>query len=386
MSINQKVKNAIKGKVILVTGGTGSFGNAVVSRLLGLKPQRIIIFSRDEKKQEDMRNLYNTPILKSVIGDVRERESLDRIMGGVDYVFHAAALKQVPTCEFFPLEAIKTNVLGAHNVIATAVTHKVKTLVILSTDKAVYPINAMGMSKALMEKVMIADARKISEENNQHTTLCGTRYGNVLFTRGSVLPSFVEKMKKGEPLTVTNGQMTRFLLPLSYSVDLVLYAMISGKNGDMYVRKAPAATIETLAQAVCKIFNYKKGYKEVGVRAGEKFHETLISREEMTRAEDQGDYYRIPSESQGLDYQKYFFVGKKVQIDKIESFTSANTKQLNLEETVKLLLDLPEIKSELANFRQNGEVKTRLTGKGKKKDKPLLQRVNLLAEELRKLE
>lgn len=386
MSINQNVKNAIKGKVILVTGGTGSFGNAVVSRLLGLKPQRIIIFSRDEKKQEDMRNFYNTPLLKFVIGDVRENESLDRIMGGVDYVFHAAALKQVPTCEFFPLEAIKTNVLGAHNVITSAITHKVRTLIILSTDKAVYPINAMGISKALMEKVMIADARKISEENNQHTTLCGTRYGNVLFTRGSVLPFFIEKMKRGEPLTVTHGQMTRFLLPLSHSVNLVLYAMINGKNGDMYVRKAPAATIEALAQAMCKIFNYKKGYKEVGVRAGEKFHETLISREEMARAEDQGNYYRIPPESQGLDYQKYFFVGKKVQIDKIEPFTSANTKQLNLEETVKLLLDLPEIKSELANFGQNGEVKTRLASKGKKQDKPLLQRVNLLAEELRKLE
>lgn len=350
MSINQKVKNAIKGKVILVTGGTGSFGNAVVSRLLGLKPQRIIIFSRDEKKQEDMRNFYNTPILKSVIGDVRDRESLDRIMGGVDYVFHAAALKQVPTCEFFPLEAIKTNVLGAHNVITTAVIHKVKGLVILSTDKAVYPINAMGMSKALMEKVMIADARKISEENNQHITLCGTRYGNVLFTRGSVLPIFVEKMKKGEPITVTNGQMTRFLLPLSDSVDLVLYAMINGKNGDIYVRKAPAATIETLARAMCKIFNYKKGYNEVGVRAGEKFHETLISREEMARAEDQGDYYRIPPESQGLDYQKYFFVGKKVQIEKIEPFASDNTRRLNLEETIDILLSLPEIQQELESY------------------------------------
>lgn len=353
MSINPKVKNAIKGKVILVTGGTGSFGNAVVSRLLGFKPQRIIIFSRDEKKQDDMRNFYNTPLLKFVIGDVREQESLDRIMGGVDYVFHAAALKQVPTCEFFPLEAIKTNVLGAHNVITSAIVHKVRTLVILSTDKAVYPINAMGISKALMEKVMIADARKISEENNQHTTLCGTRYGNVLFTRGSVLPFFIEKMKRGEPLTVTHGQMTRFLLPLSHSVNLVLYAMINGKNGDMYVRKAPAATIETLARAMCKIFNYKKGYKEVGIRAGEKIHEILISKEEMMRAEDQGNYYRIPPESQGLDYQKYFFIGEKVQIDKIEPFTSENTRRLNLEETIEILRSLPEIQESLTEHHDS---------------------------------
>lgn len=348
--MKSNTKKVIRGKVIMVTGGTGSFGNTVVSRLLGLKPQRIIIFSRDEKKQEDMRNFYNSPLLKFVIGDVREKESLDRVMGGVDYVFHGAALKQVPTCEFFPLEAIKTNILGAHNVITSAIAHKVKTLVILSTDKAVYPINVMGMSKALMEKVMIADARKISEENNQHTTLCGTRYGNVLFTRGSVLPFFVERIKKGEPLPVTNGQMTRFLLPLSHSVDLVLYAMINGKNGDIYVRKALATTIETLAQAMCKIFNYKKGYKEVGIRAGEKIHETLISREEMMRAEDQGDYYRIPPESQGLDYQKYFFIGKKVQNEKIEPFTSENTRRLNLKETVEILRNLPEIQEILATL------------------------------------
>ena len=374
------IERRIKGKVILVTGGTGSFGNAVVSRLLNLSPKRIVIFSRDEKKQHDMRNLYNSPLLKFIIGDVREKDSLEKIMGGVDFVFHAAALKQVPSCEFFPIEAIKTNILGAHNVITSAIEHKVKTLVILSTDKAVYPINAMGMSKALMEKVMIADARKISEENNKHTTLCGTRYGNVLYTRGSVLPFFIEQMKKGEVLPVTNTQMTRFLLPLPHSVDLVLYAMINGKNGDMYVRKAPATTIETLAQAICKIFNYKKGYKEVGIRAGEKMHEVLVSEEEMFRAQDQGDYYRIPPESQGLDYQKYFSVGKHIKPQEVQPFTSANTKILSIEETISVLLTLPEIKEELQNWTNTKS--TRSNGV----DKSLKQRVSLLAEELRKLE
>lgn len=340
-------KQDIQGKVILVTGGTGSFGNAVVSGLLELEPQRIIIFSRDEKKQHDMRYLYNSPLVKFVIGDVRDAESIEKIMGGVDYVFHAAALKQVPSCEFFPLEAIKTNVLGAHNVISSAIRNKVERLVVLSTDKAVYPINAMGMTKALMEKVMISDARKISEENNSPTTLCGTRYGNVLMTRGSVVPHFIELIKRNEVLTVTDPAMTRFLLPLSESVKLVLYAMTNGKNGDVYVRKAPAATMETLAQAVCKIFNYDKGFEVVGIRAGEKIHETLISEEEMARAEDEGDYFRIPPESQGLDYQKYYDKGKDIAFDKIEPFTSANTKQLTLNETVDLLMTLPEIQQEL---------------------------------------
>lgn len=358
--LSSKIKNAIKGRVILVTGGTGSFGNAVTLRLLGLNPKRIIIFSRDEKKQHDMRNLYNSPLLKFVIGDVRDRESVSKTMGGVDYVFHAAALKQVPSCDFFPIEAIKTNIIGAHNVITSAVEHEVKTLVILSTDKAVYPINAMGMSKALMEKVMIADARKIGEEKNKHTTLCGTRYGNVLFTRGSVLPFFIELMKKGEPLPVTHGQMTRYLLPLSHSVNLVLYALIHGKNGDMYVRKAPATTMEILAQAVCKIFDYKKGFREVGVRAGEKMHETLISQEEMMRAEDQGDYFRIPPEAQSLEYQKYFYVGKKVKAQNLEPYTSGNTNRLDLEETTKVLLTLPEIQYELETVQRNQAVKSAL--------------------------
>lgn len=339
-------KKDIEGKVILITGGTGSFGNAVVSGLLELEPQRIIIFSRDEKKQHDMRYQYNSPLLKFVLGDVREPESIDRVMGGIDYVFHAAALKQVPACEFFPLEAVKTNILGAHNVISSTIRHKVERLVILSTDKAVYPINAMGLTKALMEKVMIADARKISEENNSPTTLCGTRYGNVLMTRGSVVPHFIELMKEGEVLTVTDPNMTRFLLPLSESVELVLYAMTNGKNGDIYVRKAPATNMETLAQAICQIFNYEKGYKVVGIRAGEKMHETLVSQEEIVRAEDEGEYFRIPPESQGLDYQKYYDKGKEVSFDTIQSFTSANTDQLDLDQTVDLLMTLPEIQKE----------------------------------------
>lgn len=347
MNLYSRYKKDIKGKVILVTGGTGSFGNAVVSGLLKFEPKRIVIFSRDEKKQHDMRYGYNSPLLKFVIGDVREQESLERIMDGVDYIFHAAALKQVPSCEFFPLESIKTNVLGAHNVITVAIRHKIERLVVLSTDKAVYPINVMGLTKALMEKVMIADARKISEENNGHTTLCGTRYGNVLMTRGSVVPHFIELIKKNEVLTVTDPNMTRFLLPLSESVGLVLYAMTNGKNGDIYVRKATATTIETLARAVCAIFNYDKGYKVVGIRAGEKMHETLVSQEEMVRAEDQGDYYRIPPESQGLEYQKYYDVGKNVHPDNIKPFTSENTKQLNLEKTIELLKTLPEIQQEL---------------------------------------
>ena len=383
--INKTIEAKIKGKVILVTGGTGSFGNAVVSRLITLNPKKIIIFSRDEKKQHDMRNLYNSQILKFVLGDIREKDTIERAMLGVDFVFHAAALKQVPSCEFFPIEAIKTNVIGAHNVITTAIENRVKTLVILSTDKAVYPINAMGMSKAMMEKVMIADSRKIVEENNSHTTLCGTRYGNVLYTRGSVLPFFLEIMKKNEVLPVTNGAMTRFLLPLSQSVDLVLYAMINGKNGDMYVRKAPATTIEILAKAMCKIFDFKKGYKEVGVRAGEKMHEVLVSEEEMMRAQDQGDYYKIPPESQGLDYQKYYSIGKKIH--QIEPFTSANTEQLNFDQTVELLLTLPEIQEELKNWHPTSNVTSNgLDERSSLSGKSIKQRVSMLAEELHKLE
>jgi len=293
----------IKGKTILVTGGTGSFGNALIDRLLPLKVKEIIIFSRDEKKQSDMRNKYNNKLLHFVVGDVRDRDSLDSAMVGVDYVFHAAALKQVPACEFFPMEAIKTNTLGGNNVIQSAIAHKVKKVIVLSTDKAVYPINAYGMSKALMEKIMIAT-------ESTDTILCGVRYGNVLYSRGSVIPFFVSQIRKKEPLSVTDYKMTRFLLTLEDAVDLVMETLATGKSEQMYVRKSPACTMETLAKAMCEIFGHYKGYEEVGVKMGEKIHETLIASE-------------------------------------IEPFTSENTKRLNVKEVKKLLLTLPEIQEEL---------------------------------------
>jgi UDP-N-acetylglucosamine 4,6-dehydratase len=339
----------ISNKVFLVTGGTGSFGTTVISRLLQYKPQRIIIFSRDEKKQHDMRNQFDSSILKFVIGDVREKTTLERVIDGVDYIFHAAALKQVPACEFFPLEAIKTNIFGGSNVIELAQKHKVKKLVVLSTDKAVYPINAMGMTKALMEKLMVSASRNLSEAENQQTSLCGVRYGNVMYSRGSVLPFFVGLLKSGKQLTVTNPHMTRFLLPLSQSVDLVLHALLDGINGSIYVRKSPAATVEILAEAVCKIFRYEKGVRQVGIRAGEKMHETLISAEEWLRVKDEGNYFRIQPEFQGLEYDKYFSKGQAVPSE-ISTYTSENTKRLNADETVELLLTLPEIQDEIRTY------------------------------------
>lgn len=346
-------KHHLEGKVILITGGTGSFGNTVIEKLLSLQPKKIIIFSRDEKKQEDMRNHYASPILRFVIGDVRDKESVEQVVIGVDYIFHAAALKQVPACEFFPLEAVKTNILGASNVIHAAVKYKVKRIVILSTDKAVYPINAMGMSKALMEKLMIASSRNILGTNDESTTFCGVRYGNVLYSRGSVLPYFVSLIHKGEPLRLTHPDMTRFLLPLTDAVELVLYSLINGKNGYIYVRKAPACTVEILAKAVCEIFDYKKGYIEVGVRAGEKAHETLVSSEELLRAENLETYFAIPPESQGLDYNKYLVAPKKPAHSEIPtSFTSENTERLNVAQTKALLLTLPEIQEELKHQKK----------------------------------
>ncbi|MBI2405514.1 polysaccharide biosynthesis protein [Candidatus Microgenomates bacterium] len=330
-------KKYFKDKTILITGGTGSFGNALTDTVLFFNPKKIIIFSRDEKKQEDMRNHYQSSLLRFVIGDVRDKEAVEIAVKGVDYIFHAAALKQVPTCEFFPLEAVKTNVLGASNVINAAIKYKVKRLVILSTDKAVYPINAMGMSKALMEKVMIASSK------NTNTILCGVRYGNVLYSRGSVLPCFVSQIHKGEKLRITHPNMTRFLLMLGDAVDLVLYALIDGKKGYMYIRKSPACTLETLAKAMCKIFKYEKGYEEVGIRAGEKFHETLVSSEEIQRATDLKTYFAIPPESQGLDYNKYLPSEKKKHDNISIPFTSENAERLNVDQTEKLLLTVPEI-------------------------------------------
>lgn len=350
--VKEIIEKKIKNRVVLITGGTGSFGNSVIGTLLKLGPKRIIIFSRDEKKQEDMRNAYDSPLLQFVIGDVRDETSVDRVMERVDYVFHAAALKQVPTCEFFPIEAVKTNIIGADNVIHAAIKHGVKRLVILSTDKAIYPINAMGMSKAIMEKVMIAASKRIVDGQIKETVLCGVRYGNVLYTRGSVLPYFVSLIRQGKKLRVTHPDMTRFLLPLTDAVDLVLFALINGEIGYMYVRKSPAATIEALAKAVCKIFNYKKGYEVVGIRAGEKMHETLITKEELLRVQDLGDYYKIPPETQGLDYGRHFKIKNKLSLERVEPYTSFNTRRLNIEQTAELLLTLPEIQEELRLFHQ----------------------------------
>jgi len=341
-------KSFIENKTILVTGGTGSFGNAVVDKLLQYNPKKIIIFSRDEKKQFDMGNKYSDDRLRFIIGDVREKDTIFHAMNGVDYIFHAAALKQVPNCEFFPWEAIKTNCFGAYNVIDAAIENDVERLVVLSTDKAVYPINVMGMTKALMERIMIA----MSREKREKTVLCGTRYGNVMYTRGSVIPYFVDLIKAGKSLTVTDKNMTRFMMPLAHSVDLVLYALTQGKDGEIYIRKAPAATIGDLAEILVEIFNYDKGIQEIGIRPGEKIHETLISSEETVRTEDCGDYYKIIPEVPGMDYRQYYFKGQRNNHLPKDGYTSANTKRLSKDELKELLLSLDETKEELKNFKK----------------------------------
>ena len=346
---DKDIAKAIKGKTILITGGTGSFGNAVLEKLLSLGPKQLIVFSRDEKKQFDMANKFTDPRIRFVIGDVRDASRVTYIMQGVDLVFHAAALKQVPNCEFFPMEAVLTNVIGAHNVLSAAVHHGVERVVILATDKAVYPINAMGMTKALMERVMIA----VSREKHSKTILCGTRYGNVMYTRGSVIPYFIELMKAGKPIKVTNKDMTRFMMSLSESVDLVLYALAHGKDGEMYVRKSPAATIGNLASAMVSLFGYKGGIEVIGTRPGEKAHETLVSSEEAVRAEDCGSYFKIKPEVPGMDIKQYYYKGRgKEAVISKDGYTSANTKQLTVAETEKLLLALPEIKAELKKFKK----------------------------------
>ncbi len=341
-------KDKFENKTILVTGGTGSFGNAVVDKLSQYNPKKIIIFSRDEKKQFDMGNKYHDDRLRFIIGDIRDSDAISHAMYGVDYIFHAAALKQVPNCEFFPYEAIKTNSLGAYNVIDAAIENGVERLVILSTDKAVYPINVMGMTKALMERIMIA----ISREKRGKTILCGTRYGNVMYTRGSVIPYFMDLMKAEKPLTVTNKSMTRFMMPLVHSIDLVLYALTNGQDGEIYVRKSPAATIGDLAEVLVEVFNYDKSIQEIGIRPGEKMHETLISNEETFRTEDCGNYYKIIPEVPGMDYRQYYFKGQKNNTLSHEGYTSANTKRLSKEELKKLLLSLDETKEELKNFKK----------------------------------
>jgi len=342
-----KYASKIKGKTILVTGGTGSFGSAVTEALLKLSPKKIIIFSRDEKKQFDLGNRFNDSRLSFVIGDVRDRETVDRAMGGVDYVFHAAALKQVPTGEFFPLELVKTNVLGSHNVIHSAIDHGVKRVVILSTDKACAPINVMGMTKALMERVMIAAAQR----GGKKTMVCGTRYGNVLYTRGSIVPYLIERIKSGKTITVTDPHMTRFVMTLTQSIDLVLFALTSGSPGEIYVRKAPAATVGDLIDAVADIFSYKK-IEQVGIRPGEKIDEFLISREERMRAVDHGEYFSIIPEIMGKDYRDYYFKGKNQARLPEEGYGSANTERLSKEGIKKLLVSLPEMQGELALLRK----------------------------------
>ena len=325
-----------KDKTLLITGGTGSFGNAVLKRFLDTNIKEIRIFSRDEKKQEDMRIQYKNDKIKFYIGNVRDYRSVEDAMDGVDYVFHAAALKQVPSCEFFPVEAVKTNVLGTDNVLEAAINKGVKKVIVLSTDKAAYPINAMGMSKALMEKVAVAKGRNIKEGG---TIICRTRYGNVMASRGSVIPLFCEQIKEGLPLTVTNGNMTRFMMTLEDAVDLVLYAFEHGNQGDLFVQKAPAATIDTLAQAVKELKNSDVPIKYIGTRHGEKAYEVLVTKEEMLTAEDMGDYYRIKSDNRDLNYQKYELKGNE-KFSIIQEYNSDNTTRLDVEGMKKLLLKL----------------------------------------------
>ncbi len=330
-------------KTLLITGGTGSFGNAVLKRFLKTDIREIRIFSRDEKKQDDMRQYYNDSKIKYYIGDVRNFESINSAMKGVDYVFQAAALKQVPSCEFFPIEAVRTNVLGCDNVLNAAIDNKVSRVIVLSTDKAVYPINAMGMSKALSEKVMIAKSRNL---NGTGMVFCGTRYGNVMASRGSVIPLFIDQIKSGKPLTITDPDMTRYMMTLDDAVDLVLFAFKNGNPGDIFVQKSPAATIEVLAKALLELYKTGNQLKIIGTRHGEKLYETLVNREEMVKAEDLGEYYRIPADTRDLNYNRYFLEGV-AQISQIEEYTSHNTTRLDIEGTKKLLMKLDNIKEDL---------------------------------------
>lgn len=336
------MNNLIKDKILLITGGTGSFGTAVLNRFLSTDHfKEIRIFSRDEKKQDDMRTLYKNDKLKFYIGDVRDINSIEKAMKDVDYIFHAAALKQVPSCEFFPLEAVKTNVFGTQNVIDVAIKYSVKKVICLSTDKAAYPINAMGISKAMMEKVAVATSRDSGE-----TTVCLTRYGNVMASRGSVIPLFVKQIKAGQDITITDPNMTRFLMSLEEAVNLVLFAFEHGNSGDLFVNKAPAGTIGDLAQALKEMFKANTKIKIIGTRHGEKLYETLCTREEMVKAEDMGDFYRIPADNRDLNYAQYFSEGE-VDIATIEDYHSHNTSQEDIEGMKKLLLKLPLIRREV---------------------------------------
>lgn len=340
--------SVFKDKVLLITGGTGSFGNAVLRRFLDSDLREIRIFSRDEKKQDDMRHSLQNDKVKFYIGDVRDRQSVDTVMREVDYVFSAAALKQVPSCEFFPLEAAKTNVFGTANVLESAIAHGVKNVVVLSTDKAAYPINAMGITKALMEKVAIAKGRELGD--NAPTTICCTRYGNVMASRGSVIPLWVEMMLEGKPITITDPKMTRFMMTLDDAVDLVMYAFEHGHNGDLFVQKAPAATLTTLAQAIKEVYHKPETeVKIIGTRHGEKLYETLVTREEMARAQDMGDYFRIPCDTRDLNYDKFFSKGNP-EMAKITDYNSANTRQLDVAGMKELLMKLRFIQADLGKI------------------------------------
>jgi UDP-N-acetylglucosamine 4,6-dehydratase len=333
-----------KDQILLITGGTGSFGNAVLQRFLETDCFREIrILSRDEKKQDDMRKLLNHPKLKFYIGDVRDTNSVDAAVKGVDYIFHAAALKQVPSCEFFPMEAVKTNVIGTDNVLSAAEKYEVKKVVVLSTDKAAYPINAMGMSKAMMEKVTIARSRNLDETK---TIFCATRYGNVMASRGSVIPLFIDQIKAGKNLTITDPNMTRFMMTLEDAVDLVLYAFENANQGDLFVQKAPAASIEVLAKALIDLYQSKSEIKIIGTRHGEKLYETLVNREDMVKAEDLGEYYRIPADNRDLNYEQYFSEGEQL-INQNEEYHSHNTARLDVKGMKELLLKLPQIRKDI---------------------------------------
>ena len=333
-----------KNKVLLITGGTGSFGNAVLRRFLNSNVKEIRIFSRDEKKQDDMRHELQDPKVKFYIGNIRDRQAVDGVMDGVDYIFSAAALKQVPSCEFFPLEAVQTNVLGTSNVLESAVAHGVKNVVVLSTDKAAYPINAMGISKAMMEKVAIAKGRALGLDAK--TTICCTRYGNVMASRGSVIPLWIEQIKAGKPITITNPEMTRFMMTLDDAVDLVIYAWQNGNNGDLFVQKAPAATLVTLAQALKELYNSDAEVKIIGTRHGEKLYETLVTREEMAKSEDMGNYFRVPCDTRDLNYEKYFTEGGE-KINEVDTYHSHNTRRLDVEGMKELLMKLKIVRQDL---------------------------------------
>ncbi len=334
------------GKTLLITGGTGSFGNAVLDRFLNTAVKEIRIFSRDEKKQHDMRKAYSNDKIKFYIGDVRDRQSIQDAMVGVDYVFHAAALKQVPSCEFFPIEAVKTNVLGTENVLNAAIANNIKKVICLSTDKAAYPINAMGISKAMMEKVFVAKSKTVDPKK---MVICGTRYGNVMASRGSVIPLFIDQIKSEKPITITNPNMTRFLMSLEEAVELVIFAFEHAECGDIMVQKAPACTIGVLAEAILDIFGSKNEIKVIGTRHGEKQYETLLTREEHLVAEDMGGFFRIPSDKRDLNYDKYFDEGE-TSMDSVDDYNSQNTELLSVSEVKEILLKLDYIQQELKNW------------------------------------